>query len=457
MAGGNFDINVGKTRPGTYVNVKSKRQQKAKGSTRGIAVIPFVGYDWGPNGEFIKLSVDSPDAYLHKLGRSVYDANDFMLMVREIFKNAITCYVYIINTGIAAKATTEDGLTVTAAYPGTRGNDLSVVSAENVLGGFDVTVYMGTEKVEIYEGVKTFGDLIAASAGKYVTFKATTEEADLKAIASLRLAGGNNGTTENSAVTGFLDKVEKVRWNTMCFPITETTLQTVCIAKIKMLRNSVGKYVQAVLPNCKADFEGIINVTNSVVLDDGTESGKQLTVAQACAWVAGATAGASKTQSNTYVEYTGAIDIVGVKSNEEAIEAIKNGEFFFSRSDEDKIVVEYDINSLHNFTTDRTSDYAKNRVIRVYDSFAEDLRLNFPPNKFNNDPDGWLIMEGLGRELLNSYGPVSDGGDGSIMNINLEEDFYVDQSRSQGDETFFNVGLQAVDSAEKLYFSVSTR
>ena len=28
---------------------------------------------------------------------------------------------------------------------------------------------------------------------------------------------------------------------------------------------------------------------------------------------------------------------------------------------------------------------------------------------------------------------------------------------SKGDETFFNVGLQAVDSAEKLYFSVSTR
>ena len=43
MAGGNFDINVGKIRPGTYVNVKSKRQQKAKSSTRGIAVIPFVG------------------------------------------------------------------------------------------------------------------------------------------------------------------------------------------------------------------------------------------------------------------------------------------------------------------------------------------------------------------------------------------------------------------------------
>ena len=140
---------------------------------------------------------------------------------------------------------------------------------------------MGTEKVEIYEGMSTFHDLIEASVGKYVTFKATSGETELKAIASLRLEGGDNGTTENSAITEFLDKVEKIRWNTMCFPVTETTLQTVCIAKIKMLRNSVGKYVQAVLPNCKADFEGIINVTNSVKLDDGTENGQQLTVAQA--------------------------------------------------------------------------------------------------------------------------------------------------------------------------------
>lgn len=457
MAGGNFDINVGKTRPGTYVNVKSKKQQKAKGSTRGIAVIPLIGYDWGPNGEFIKLSVDSPDASLSKIGRSIYDSNDFMLMIREIFKNAITCYVYIINPGTPAKANTDEGLTATAVYPGTRGNDISVVSTANVLGGFDVTVYMGTEKVEKYEGINTLGDLVEASAKKYVVFSTTSAETELSEIASLKLEGGTNGEVQNSAVTEFLDKVEKIRWNTMCFPVDEIELQTVCIAKIKMLRNSVGKYVQAVLPNCKADFEGIINVTNSVVLDDGSENGKALTVNQACAWVTGATAGASKTQSNTYVEYTGAIDIVGVKSNEEAIEAIKNGEFFFSRSDEDKIVVEYDINSLHNFTTERTSDYAKNRVIRVYDSFAEDLRLNFPPNKFNNDPDGWLIMEGLGRELLVSYGPVSDGGDGSIQNVDLENDFFVDQSRSQGDETFFNVGLQAVDSAEKLYFSVSTR
>lgn len=451
MAGGNFDINVGKTRPGTYVNVKSKRQQRTKGSSRGTTIVPLVGYDWGPNGEVIKISVDAIDANIAKLGRSVYDDNKFMLLLREQFKNATTCLVYIINSGESAKATS-DGLTVTAVYSGTRGNDLSVSIVENTQGGCDVSVYLGTDKVELYEGVKTYADLIAASDGKYVKFSVTAPETTIKAVASIKLTGGTNTESANSSVTAFLDKSEMYRWNTMCFPIDDEDLKQACIAKIKMLRNNVGKGVQAVIPECNADHEGIINVTNSVVVD-----GRELTIAEACAWVAGATAAASRTESFTYVEYVGATDIVGEKGNEEAIQAIKNGEFFFSRSEEDKIVVEYDINSLHNFTKDRTEDYAKNRVIRVYDSFAEDLALIFPPNKFNNDSDGWLIMEGLGRKLLKSYGPVSDGGDGSIQNIDLENDFYVDKSRSIGDETYFNVGLQAVDSAEKLYFSVSTR
>lgn len=447
MAGGNFDINVGKTRPGTYVNVRSSKTQNAKGSTRGIAVVPLVGYDWGPDGEFIRLSVDSPDASITKLGRSVYDDNDSMLLVREIFKNAVTCYVYVINTGTAAAAVTEDGVSVKAVYPGTRGNDIKVVSTENVAGGCDVSVYLGTEKVEVYEGVGTVGDLLAAASGKYVAFECESPEKEMKAFAALTLAGGKAGEVQNSAVTKFLDELEKIRFNTLCFPVTEATLQAVCIAKIRMLRDSVGKYVQAVLPDCAADFEGIINVTNSVAIE-----GRALTVAQACAWVTGATAGASKTQSNTYLEYEGATDIIGAKTNDEAVEAIKNGEFFFSRSEEDKIVVEYDINSLHNFTTERTPDYAKNRVIRVYDSFAEELRVNFPPNKFDNDSDGWLVMEGLGRGLLQQY-----ADDGAISNVDLNNDFCVDKSRSHGDETFFNVGLQAVDSAEKMYFSVSTR
>ncbi|MDD2979529.1 MAG: phage tail sheath family protein [Hespellia sp.] len=451
MSGGNFDINVGKVRPGVYVNTKSKKQQKPKSSTRGIAVVPLIGYNWGPNGKFVKLSVESPDAESAKLGHSIYDADDFMLLIREAFKNAITVYAYVINPGTAAKATLE-GMTVTAAYGGTRGNDIKVSSVANVTAGYDVTVYLGTEKVESYKGLETVADLIAASKKTYVTFSAEETGASLTAFAATSLTGGAAGTVETSEVTTFLDKLEGIKWHTLCFPVTEAALVTACITKIKSLRANVGKWVQAVLPDCKSDHEGIISVTNALVLDDGTIEGQELTIAQTCAWVAGVTAAATKTESNTYVEYEGAIGIVGEKTNEEATLAIQNGEFFFSMSDEGKVVVEYDINSLHTFTTEKTSDYRKNRVMRVYDSFAEDLALTFPPNKYDNSEEGWLVMEGLGRSLLQAY-----LDDGAITNVDLDNDFYVDQSRSQGDETYFNIGIQAVDSAEKLYFSVSTR
>jgi hypothetical protein len=213
------------------------------------------------------------------------------------------------------------------------------------------------------------------------------------------------------------------------------------------LRENVGKGVKAVIPNCNADHEGIVNVTNSVVVD-----GKSLTSAQACAWVAGIDAAAGNTVSNTYATYGGATDIVGKKTNEEAIAAIKNGEFFFSFSEAGAVVVEYDINSLVTFTDKKDKTYRKNRVLRVFDTFAESVQLNFPPNKYDNSPDGWNIMEGVGRTILKLFADA-----GAIKNVDYEADFLVDRGKSTGDETYFNIGLEAVDSAEKLYFTISTR
>lgn len=87
----------------------------------------------------------------------------------------------------------------------------------------------------------------------------------------------------------------------------------------------------------------------------------------------------------------------------------------------------------------------------MFDTFAESIQLNFPPNKFNNNATGWDIMEGLGCAILKQFEDA-----GAITNVE-QSDFLVDRELSQGDETFFNVGLQAVDSAEKLYFTIATR
>ena len=442
MAGGTFDKAVGKVRPGTYINFESAAQETLSGSDRGTVLIPLIGHSYGPEKEFITLSAKSPDAYAEKLGYSVYDDNPSMLLIREAFKNASTVIVYIPKSGAKASGT-GGGLKAEARYGGSRGNSLSFSVSANPVDGFDVAVYLDAVPVESYEGIKTAAEL---SESRYIAFSADAESS-VEATAGVSLSGGTDVTAANSDITAFLDAMERVHFNTLAFPSTDETLITACVSKIKYLRENAGKSVKAVVADFKADYEGIINVTNSVVVN-----GTTLTNAQATAWVAGSDAGALSTQSNTCKIYTGADAVNGEKTHEQAVAAIQNGEFFFSYSESGDVVVEYDINSLTTFTEKRDKSYSKNRVMRVLDSFADSIRLNFPPNKFSNNETGWDIMEGIGKSILKQFLDA-----GAIQNVDYAADFAVDRSQSKGDSTYFNVALEPVDSAEKLYFTITTR
>ena len=105
--GGTFDVNISKKRPGTYINFVPEGKQTVKGSKRGTALLPLIGLGWGPDKGTIKLTAASPDAEMAKLGHSVYDDNDFMMLVRETFKGATTVVVYVSNPGTKATATAE--------------------------------------------------------------------------------------------------------------------------------------------------------------------------------------------------------------------------------------------------------------------------------------------------------------------------------------------------------------
>jgi hypothetical protein len=448
MSGGNFDINSPKVRPGDYINYKAKQKYSVSTSTRGTCVIPLIGYDWAEDKSWIEISADAPDAQIVKLGRSIYDDNKFMRMIRLAMENAVTAKVYVISGGTKAKVENES-VTITALYAGELGNQITVTSVENVDGGFDVKIYLAGELVETIEGAKSIDELTAAGSN-YVTFSGTGE---LSAFAGAVLTGGAPAETTNSAVTDFYDRIEKVSFDTALIPVSDEALVQAAVSKVKFLRTKVGKTVQFVIPKCEGDHEGVIGIWNSFVFDE-----KDMSLDEAAAWFTGATAGASNTQSNTYKVVSGATAVVGELTNEEAEKAILSGHTFFSTSDDTgEVIVEYDINSLVNTGTEKDNSYKKNRVIRVLDSFANDLKSTFPPNKFDNDPDGWKIMEGLGKDLLKQYGPKSDNGVGAIKNIDYDNDFLVDTSRSSGDSTYFNVAIQPVDSAEKLYFSISTQ
>lgn len=442
MAGGTFDKSVGKVRPGTYINFEASNQSTLGSSDRGTVLIPLINHSYGPEKEFITISNESVDSAFDKLCYSVYDDNPSMLLIREAFKNASTVIVYIAKAGTKATGT-GGGLSVQAKYGGSRGNALSYSVTANPVSGFDVSIYLDGSTVEEFEGVT---DVSALENSRYITFTAA-EGASLEAAAGISLTGGTDGTAANADIAAFLDDMESVNFNTLAFPVTEESLLAACVTKIKYLRENVGRGVKAVVPDYKADYEGIINVTNSVVIN-----GVSLTNAQASAWVAGADASASNVQSNTHKIYVGAEAAANAKTHEQAVAAIQNGEFFFSYSENGDVVVEYDINSLTSFTDRKDKSYSKNRVLRVFDSFAESIRLNFPPNKYSNNETGWDIMDGMGRSILKQFFDA-----GAIQNVDYNTDFAVVRGESKGDSTYFNVGIQPVDSAEKLYFTVKTR
>lgn len=460
MAGGRFDKLIGKERPGTYTNFESGRDTNTINTgTRGIVIIPLPKATYGPAKKFIKLTTDNPDAEAATFGYSIYDndSNRQMLLIREAFKRATTVYVYILTEGKKAQAeitmTTQEAgavtntLTAMARYGGSRGNALTVTVDANPLGGYDVIIHLAGNKVTQYEGLETVEELIALE-NPYIAF---TGNGSLGETAGQNLAGGSDEEAANMDITAFIDAWENVKFNTVAFPFdgeAAANVKQAALTKVRYMRDSMGRGVQVVIPNAgNMDYEGIINVTNSVFLD-----GNVLNCVEACAWVAGATAGATNKESLTYNQYIGATEVVGLKSNEEAIAAIKAGEFFFSVNDDNKIVVEYDINSLITFADKKDKSYRKNRVIRVYDTFQEAIQLNFPPNKYDNSPDGWDIMEGIGKTILKQFFDA-----GAITDVSYDEDFLVDREASIDDETYFNIALKAVDSSEKLYFTIKTR
>ena len=437
MNSGRFDKNIGRVRPGTYINVDSNNKPAFVVAGRGSVMIPLVN-TWGPHAQLIKIEATNITAADALLGNSV----DNILLLKEAFKGASTVLVYNLNKGTKANAT-EGNLTMTAAYVGTRGNDLTVSCTANVNSKYDITVLLGTEVVEEFVDIVDIDDTISISS-KYVEFSGTGA---LTAFAGKTLAGGTSTDITKADVTDMLDAVEDEPISAIAFPFEDEALKTVALSKVRYLRDNCGKSVQAVVADYPtADYEGIINVTNSYALADGTE----LTTAEATAYVAGITAGATELVSNTYKVVVDADTVVGKKTNEKAEEAIKNGEFFFTQQGEN-VIVEYDINSLHTFTQTRSESYRKNKVIRVYDAVSDTIRATFPPNKFPNSPLGWDLMDGLGQTILQYY---LDRG--AIMNVDLANDLKVNRGDSKGDSVFFDARIHAVDAAEKLYFTIIT-
>lgn len=431
MAGGTWTTQ-NKVRPGAYVNVRSNGNVGTSDSITGVVVLPLA-LDFGPEGEVIEINVSSD------LTRFGYDlTHEKLLLLREALKQAATVLLYRVGSGGKAAAV-EGSLSVTALYGGTRGNDISVISKENVniTGAFDVETYLEGRLIDS-QTVKTIGELIN---NRLVSF---TGEGDLTAFTIVLENGSNTAATANDYMT-FFSKIQVYDFNTIALPVKDEVTKAAGASFINRMRNEEGKKCQLVVAGYAANSEAVINIKNGVVLSDGT----LISPEQATAWVAGASAAAGVATSLTYKVYDGATDVTQRYLNSEIITSLQNGEFVFTEK-RGSAVVEQDINSLRSFTTEKSRDFAKNRILRVLDDIANNSKKTFEDNfigKVNADQDGRELFKADRISYFNSL-----QGAGAITNFSADD--VVVEAGNDKDSIVLNVQVQPVDAMEKLYMTV---
>ena len=452
MAGGVFQ-SQNKVRPGAYIKFQGVPAEDNIVGSRGIVTFA-APIGWGPEGELIKITVsDLYNSNLEKLiGANIY-SNEAKL-VKAALENAHTLLLYRGDKGgKKAEATItvgEKSLKVTAKYAGIVGNKISVAIKEAYNGGYSVTTYLGSSQKDI----QVVSDLNELVANDFVELSGdgviSTE------VVNTLLTGGTNGTFEALDYTNYLSILKTTQFDTLAAYNFSDGASFFTGSDIKSfiqeMRETRGIKCQAVINSfVAANYEAIISTNGQgIKYADGTElSGEEFVV-----WVAGATAGADITQSNTYKIIPNAIEITNDVLEDDIESLIEQGYLVISKRRDGVIVIEKDINTLVTLRDGVTSAFKENKVIRLLDAVANHIALDFEQNyigKVNND--------GAGRDLFKSsiISYLTDlQSSGAIINFNSSSDVFV-EAGDQVDSFYSEIYIQPTYSVDKLYMVVNVK
>ena len=432
LGGGTF-IAQNKKLPGTYINFVSAQSASSALSERGAAAVGVVT-GWGVSGDI--FSVTSEDFQKHSTELFGSDiTSDDLKGLRDIFMNARTVYCYRLDGGGVKASCTY----ASAKFPGTKGNSLKIVITANVDDNekFDVTTVYGTQTVDTQTGVASAAEL---RSNDWVDFIST---ATLAATAGTSLTGGTDGTVNGAAHQAFLDKLEAFSFNALGCNSTESTIKALYVNYCRRLRDELGRKFQVVVQGYAADYEGAVNVKNSVT--DTGAAGNELIW-----WVTGVVAGTAVNASCTNMVYNGEYTINTDYTQSQLENAIDQGEFTFHKAG-DSVNVLTDINSLVTTTDTKGSIFKKNQTIRVIDQIANDTAVIFNEGYIGKVPNDTPGREALRSEIIALHENLSD--------LRAIEDFREsDIAISQGADASSVVVTDAVtvvNAMEKLYMTVT--
>ena len=317
-----------KVLPGAYINFVSRPRAMGSLGERGVVCVGME-LDWGREG-MTDIAAAEGRTNCRELFGYTYLSEE-MKDLRELFAHAKEVKLYRLNGGEKARMT-QDGLTVTAKYPGKRGNDICIKIAENVDESdcWDVETYLDAEVVDA---------------------QTVTRIEDLRENAFVEFGGAD-------------EKTKKLFVNFT-----------------KRMREEEGvKFVTVLHDYPAADHEGVISVG---------------TAAELVYWTAGASAGAEVNESLTNTAYDGEYEVDAKLKKSDYIKGIRKGQLLFYEEDGTLRVLR-DINSFTSFAAAKNSDFSSNRVVRVLDSIANDVANIFSKyylGKQSNNANGRNLLK----------------------------------------------------------------
>lgn len=218
----------------------------------------------------------------------------------------------------------------------------------------------GAEPFKIYKSLADI-DFTKMSESSYQYMKLIFEGAPFKVIVvTIPTATADYATA--------LKKLESYKWNYLTVPSADAEANTVISSWIKEQRSSKKKIFKAVLANCKADHEGIINFTTENIVSTITGD-NVLKTAEYCARIAGVVAGLGLDRSLTYYVLT---DIVDAVISDDPDSLVDKGELIviFDGSN-------YKIGRGINSLTTGSDDLKKIKIIEGKDMVYEDIKTTF--------------------------------------------------------------------------------
>lgn len=442
MAGGTW-TSQNKVRPGVYMVFRSRGSTSLTVGDRGTVAI-CRPLSWGPVGRVMTI-----EAGANTMPFTGYDITaEGSRFLREIFKGTnrtpapkrVLLY-RLAATDSAVASVTVGTLTVTARYPGVRGNSLAVAvtESETTAGSFIVTTILDGDTVDS----QLVASAAALVANDWVTFTGTGA---LTATTGQALTGGADGTVQTAAYTAFFEAIEPHRFEVLIYDGDDSTVREQMTAFVKRLVEDEGRYSQLVGSGfTNPDSRFVIDLESGVTLEDGTT----LTAREAAWWLGGAQAGAPYNKSLTYAAYPGAVSVTPKMTGSQIAAATAKGQVILFA--EDGVVrVEQDINSLVTYTPEIGKPFRKNRVMRLCNTIGNDIWVQFTQNFIgvvDNNEDGRRQF----KRAVVGYMLTLESANGIQK---FSPDDVTVEPGEEIDAIVVTVGFQPVDSVEKIYLTV---